>query len=369
MKTIAYWLILLFTSSILFAQTPNFEGKITYEMDYKMHAKNIDNKTFKEIMGSRNEMYYKNNNILSISDGKAGIKTIYNPKSELIYIKANNTASYIVKSTMDTSFAFVIREIGFQKKDTTILGIVCDRIKLQGSHKSMLLWVDTNLGYTQAKLQKELSISIDSSFSTCSANIALMKFIIKAPDYDATYTAIEYKPMKVADEMFAIEDPTQNWQEYSSKEGNFSMLMPQKPTESMQEVNSEIGNLNLYMSMLEIKDAPNDNLFYATSYVEYPMVINSDSLSQDELYDFYDNMISSAIKPVKGELVSYADISINNYMGIEYNASILDGNAHATYHIYLVKNRLYMLQVMYENERADNLQAIAFLDSFRLLNK
>ena len=160
----------------------------------------------------------------------------------------------------------------------------------------------------------------------------------------------------------------ETWYLLESEPLGYKIEFPKEPTENPQVVNSEIGELKMNIFMLDAsKSRKDDNLVYMVNYTEYPdTLISSEKI--DILDNFFRNSIDGAVRNVHGKLLSEKIIKINEYPGREIKIDFKDGMAVIRIRLYLVKNKLYMLQTITETKKDFNKSINRFMDSFELIN-
>lgn len=151
------------------------------------------------------------------------------------------------------------------------------------------------------------------------------------------------------------------------KTKDFQMDFPKKPAYEKQNTESEIGNLPMD---IYIYDASNnekdDNLVYGLISTEYPdSLINSNMT--DILSDFFNNAIQGAVSNVSGKLISQTDLKLNNFPGREIKINYNDGAAVIKMRLFLVQNKMYILQTITLTEKDSNKSIDKFMNSFKLL--
>ena len=150
------------------------------------------------------------------------------------------------------------------------------------------------------------------------------------------------------------------WQELSSGEGGFSVLMPGKPIEEMQKVNTQRGVIGMHIFTLKRK-----GIAYAASYNDYPEVIARLHNAEKMLTGARDGVISS----VRGKLLSEFIISIGTYPGREVQIALGDGKYVMRTRFYLVKNRLYQVGVITPKQDIYSKNVTKYFESFKLQEK
>jgi hypothetical protein len=160
---------------------------------------------------------------------------------------------------------------------------------------------------------------------------------------------------------------TVTWYELNLSKYGCKLEFPQKPTEKKQKINSAVGKLKMNMYLYEpTEQAKDENLVYLFNYTEYPASkISSDN--KDMLKPFFDNAIQGAVNTVNGKLLSEKDISIGKYPGREVKVDYKEGYAVITIRLYLVKNRMYMLEAITKTTKDANASLAKFMNSFKLV--
>ncbi len=158
------------------------------------------------------------------------------------------------------------------------------------------------------------------------------------------------------------------WYLFQSEQYGYKIEFPKEPTENPQVVNSEIGELKMNIFMYDAsKVGKDDNLIYMINYTEYPDT-SINSKRTEILDDFFRNSIDGAVKNVRGELLSEKIIKIGEYPGREIKIDFKDGMAVIRMRLYLVRNKMYLLQTITETKKDFNKSITKFMDSFELLN-
>jgi hypothetical protein len=161
----------------------------------------------------------------------------------------------------------------------------------------------------------------------------------------------------------------QNWENISPEGGSCTILMPAKPEHTKRIINHPTyGKLTMNMALLKPKDSTDLNLIYGLSYTDYPLgSIHSDSTTI--LESFFNSSRDGAIANVQGELLSETILNLSEYPGRELRINFKNGLALIRSRNYLVKNRLYNLQIITLTKNNFNISINKFLDSFKLLIK
>jgi hypothetical protein len=159
------------------------------------------------------------------------------------------------------------------------------------------------------------------------------------------------------------------WQWSESKSMGYKIEFPQKPEESLQDVDSEIGKLKLNIKSYEVteKSPADDNLMYLINCTVFPdSIVNSNNTARHD--GFFRGTIDGAVKKIGGKLISEKKISLQgDYPGREVQIDFNEGNAIIYMRLYLVNNKLFMLETITETAKAPNTSITRFLNSFQLL--
>ena len=149
-----------------------------------------------------------------------------------------------------------------------------------------------------------------------------------------------------------------DWKEYVAPDGSFSVLLPKVPEERTMVVrNMAYGPMPVKEIMVE-----KDKLGFRLSWVDCPI----SSLSNAPATESLDYARDSVIKVVQGELLGEKYISLNGYAGRYIRIATVGGAATVVANIYLVNDRIYMLQVICSKEDAFRPEIQKYLDSFKL---
>jgi hypothetical protein len=159
---------------------------------------------------------------------------------------------------------------------------------------------------------------------------------------------------------------TEKWYLFESKEFGFTILFPKKPTEQSQNVESAIGPLKLNLFLYEGANDPTDeNYVYGVNYTEYPdsLFVNIDSTTMS---NFFRGSIDGMVGNVKGELLSEKTIELKGFPGREVKASLMNGTAIIKARLYLIRNKMYMIETITDTKKDSNQSIDKFFNSFQL---
>ena len=157
------------------------------------------------------------------------------------------------------------------------------------------------------------------------------------------------------------------WYVLNLKAYGCKLEFPGEPTQKKQKINSTIGKLKMDMYIYEpAAQAKDENMVYLFNYTEYPSSqVNSGDT--EALDTFFDNAIKGAVNTVSGKLLSEKDIAIGKYPGREAKIDYKEGVAIITIRLYLVENKLYMLETIAETQKDPNASITKFMNSFALI--
>ena len=165
--------------------------------------------------------------------------------------------------------------------------------------------------------------------------------------------------------LFSFVSP--DWEVFQSFDGKFKILSPGDMEKKEKTIETGIGDITYTTHFHQPTEKNPDNLVYMVSYCDYPEYsIHSDSTAF--LEEFFKTTIESSVESVNGELSYTSEIKLGKYPGKIWRVDYNDGGASIKTKAYMVKNRLYTLQVITLKEKALNIWADKFLDSFSLLS-
>jgi len=146
------------------------------------------------------------------------------------------------------------------------------------------------------------------------------------------------------------------------------MLFPKTPVDESQTVNTAIGELKLNNHSYEVPDSTeDDNLVYLLSETEFSDSNTINSKNGKAVVDkFFRGSVDGAVNSVHGKLLTEEVIQLDGYPGRKFRVDVKDGVAVMTMRSYLVRNKLYMLQVITETKKDFNKSMEKFMSSFTL---
>ncbi len=157
------------------------------------------------------------------------------------------------------------------------------------------------------------------------------------------------------------------WEIVHGEASGFTALTPGKVTITNQIVPSELGDLK--MDMFSHTPAQgDDNIIYMVIHSVYPEGSVS-SEDKDGIDGFFESAIGGAVSKVKGKILTQKDLSLSGYPGKEVTIDFNDGMFIIALRIYLVKNTVYMLQIISETKKVGNVSSNRFMESLKLIEK
>jgi hypothetical protein len=158
------------------------------------------------------------------------------------------------------------------------------------------------------------------------------------------------------------------WKTMTYKKFNFKIDFPKKPTSKPSSINSGVGKLKLNMFVYDAsKDQDAQNQVYLVNYTEYPEGL-VDSRDTAKLDGIFRSSIDGAAKNVNGKILSEKTISLRGFPGREVKISFQEGLDIITMRIYLVNNKMYLLETIAETAKDGNDVIARFMNSFDLLH-
>ncbi|WP_346857528.1 hypothetical protein [uncultured Draconibacterium sp.] len=175
-----------------------------------------------------------------------------------------------------------------------------------------------------------------------------------------------YQISKMRGMDFAPSDTT-NWNAFQCTEASFSMNFPKVPTESAQVVETEIGNLEVKQYIFEPELGKDPNILYGAGFTTYPAeYIDGEQMDEEQLAEFFENSINGTVQNVQGRLLSTHIINYKGFPGREIKVDVRDGLAVIKMRSYLIRNHMYIVQVISPSSNTFNKSINYFLDSFEL---
>jgi hypothetical protein len=147
------------------------------------------------------------------------------------------------------------------------------------------------------------------------------------------------------------------WREFKNVKGNFSVMMPGTPKEQNQTEQTAAGPMNLYMA--SVMKEPNA---YFVSYSDMPK-----ATWKGDVKKMLAGARDGAATRVKGTIVADRELLLDGkYPGREFKVFV-GGQMEMTQRVYLVKHRLYQLNMGCMLGKCTPAQVQEYMESFKLL--
>ena len=161
---------------------------------------------------------------------------------------------------------------------------------------------------------------------------------------------------------------TSDWFLVKNEAQGYQIEFPEEPSSNVQTVNTEAGPVDMHIHMLDLSNKENDsNLIYLSSFAQYPdTLVHSDR--KEQLPGFFKETIEGLSGSIDGKIMDEKKVEIGKYQGREVKINFQDGMAIIRIRIYLVQNKVFMLQVVTKTENDSNDAIAHFMNSFALLD-
>jgi hypothetical protein len=161
---------------------------------------------------------------------------------------------------------------------------------------------------------------------------------------------------------------TEDWQDFRSLEGKFSILFPGEPQLKVDTISTAVGPLAYHTYLYQTQDTTADNLVYLLSYCEYPEgTFHKDSTSLID--EFFEVTIDASVEAVHGELAYHTERNYRSHPGRFWRINYRSGNAVLKTRAFLVGQRYYSVQVATIRPRSLNTAGDRFMDSVRVIEE
>jgi hypothetical protein len=162
---------------------------------------------------------------------------------------------------------------------------------------------------------------------------------------------------------FTISD---KWYLFESTPLGFKVEFPAKPTEKTKPLSTLSGDLTINMfEYIAPKESTDLNQVYLASYIEYPEDI--DGNNKDKQKELCRKVVDDVVTKLKGKLIKESIITLDGYEGVEARIEYKDGTEVLKMHMYLVHNKMYMLETSTLMAKDNNKSIYRFMNSFKLV--
>ena len=160
---------------------------------------------------------------------------------------------------------------------------------------------------------------------------------------------------------------TSDWFLIKNNDQGYQIEFPKEPSVSVQTVNTKAGPVDMHINMLDLSKKDEDsNMIYLSSFAQYPdSLVHSDR--KEQLSGFFKETLDGLVSSIDGKIISKKDVKIDSYPGKEVKINFQDGMAVIRIRVYLVQNKVYMLQVITKTEKDSNESISKFMNSFSLI--
>lgn len=159
------------------------------------------------------------------------------------------------------------------------------------------------------------------------------------------------------------------WKSHYYFAQDFRIDFIEQPQESLDTIQLNEQPLYCYNKWVDVKDTTHDNVQYSASETTYPAhYIHSDS-TLTMVEEFIGSTQSDMSEDNDFTLLHSILIELNGYPGKEFKWKCIKSNRDLIYRYYLVKNKLYELSVVCNDNQNNNGSINRFFSSFKLLNE
>jgi len=147
------------------------------------------------------------------------------------------------------------------------------------------------------------------------------------------------------------------WLNFESESGRFSVLFPDEPDEQVESVQTAIGVIESQFFMVTQKD-----MAYSVNLADYP----PEMIAAGDTQQMLDGARDGAVSNVNGELLEEKELTLSGHPGREFKVKVEDEGIIVRARIYLVNERLYVIQALSKERLASSEDIDKFLNSFEL---
>lgn len=329
-----------YNRAISYAKKNNYESAIT---DYTQTI-NLD-PTFAKAYVNRGNIYFKQHNYdNAIMDFSKAIKlnsdnsNAYYSRGETHLIIGNydnaiSDFSYVIKFTPDDVDAFHNRGEAYYKKEDFDKAIIDFNKAIELAPNNFDSYFYRSLTYTKKGGDENLKLAL--------------------ADYKK---AVELNPTgtKQLESSLSTNQQNNSWQEFSSEEGNFAVLMPNIPIKQ-KPLNS--GGINIHTYTYST-----DDVTYLVGY----NVFSTALLQQLNPEETLTSVIRGMSAQSNGKVVNTLDIKLKDYLGKEFKVE--GSNIVFQGRVFLIKQRVYYIMLISRTGISNTSEISNFLNSFKLLS-
>jgi agmatine/peptidylarginine deiminase len=183
----------------------DFEGIITYKIEYTSNNTKLSDKELQEEMGTDVTTYFKNGYYKEDTNSQFMSYQLYRHKDTLVYFK-NNTKSdtlYFHKTTAkaDVDFSYEI-----SKKTDTILGYVCDQLAVKDKYGTKTYYYSSELSLNPSYYKNFTSSNKDKIVSLMQA--VYLRLDMSFPEISVHIIATDVRRKKLKKSTFKLPKHT-----------------------------------------------------------------------------------------------------------------------------------------------------------------
>lgn len=172
--------------------------------------------------------------------------------------------------------------------------------------------------------------------------------------------AVSFAMFIVALGVSSYSSAAEEWKEFRSQEGRFSVLLPGTPTEGKESVDTALGPIEVHKFMIQVSS----ELACGVVYNDYPEAIVW-QVNQAQLLDI---VRDGVVQSVQGKLRSERKVPLTSSPVREIVVDVgEEGTIRAR--LYLVEQRGYQVMAITGHNKESSKDVEKFLDSFKLLGQ
>ena len=158
-----------------------------------------------------------------------------------------------------------------------------------------------------------------------------------------------------------------DWHEFTSVEGNFTVLFPVEPEEQVQRAPNAAVETEVHLFMADMGAAA-----YMIAYNDLPYAVTPDLTSSEVVESSFDSLRETFLAGFDGTANGEETISLAGYPGrqIDFTVSdkVLPGGGYGKVQVYAVDTRLYQVAALGTPGALSNEDIETFLSSFALVD-
>ncbi|MEP7322192.1 MAG: hypothetical protein ABI761_09740 [Saprospiraceae bacterium] len=364
--------IIVITFTLLYfhvGSAQSFEGKVIYKNSFKSNSPGISDARLDSLYGNTQEYYIKGGNYKSVSNGTFVQAQLYVNSENKFYSKTTNVDTFQATDASGNPDEVLNTEL--KKNVLEVLGYPCDELILTCKSGVQKFFFNAKLSIV-AELYKNHLYGNWFAYLQL-ANALPLKMIVDNQQFHMESEAVEILPLNLEENAFqlapdkrAFKFPSNalHWTLLETKV--FKIYFPAKPSEDVQTVESPIGVLKVKNYTYEAPSVePDPNYMYSVGDTDYPdSLVRSDKI--EILDEFFDGSIKGLVDNTLGKLISKSTIQKDNFPGRAIKIDFHNGLAIFNVKMYLVKNKMIMLQTITLAKNDPNTWVDKFMDSFSL---